>query len=112
VSGFLIGAVSILAACFAYDPVQSVWYSCIAMFGLELTVGVSWAIPLDIGGDYAGSVSAVMNTWGNMGGAVSTTLSGYLVKYYGWNSTFVVMSILAAVGGVLYTRIDAGKRIV
>jgi sugar phosphate permease len=111
VCGFLIGAVSILAACFAHDPVESVWYSCIAMFGLELTVGVSWAIPLDIGGDYAGSVSAVMNTWGNMGGAVSTTLSGYLVRYYGWNSIFIVMSILAVVAAGLFMRIDAAKRI-
>ena len=111
VGGFLIGAVAILAACFAADPVQSVWYSCIAMFGLELTVGVSWAIPLDIGGDFAGSVSAVMNTWGNMGGALSTTISGYLVKYYGWQSIFVVMSILAALGALLYLRIDAGKPI-
>ena len=112
VCGFLIGAASILAACFVHDPVQSVWYSCMAMFGLELTVGVSWAIPLDIGGDYAGSVSAVMNTWGNMGGAVSTTLSGYLVKYFGWNSIFVVMSALALVAAVLFMRIDASRRIV
>lgn len=112
IAGFLIGAVSILAACFAHNPVHSVWYSCIAMFGLELTVGVSWAIPLDIGGDFSGSVSAVMNTWGNMGGAISTTLSGYLVKYSGWNSIFVVMAVLAVLGAVLYTRIDAEKRIV
>jgi len=111
VGGFTLGAIAILAACFAHDPVQSVLYSCLAMFGLELTVGVSWAIPLDIGGDFAGSVSAVMNTWGNLGGAVSTTLSGYFVKYYGWNATFIVMSILAAFGALLYLRIDAGKRI-
>jgi predicted MFS family arabinose efflux permease len=82
------------------------------MFGLELTVGVSWAIPLDIGGDYAGSVSAVMNTWGNMGGAVSTTISGYLVKYFGWNSIFIVMSFLALVGAGLFLRIHADRRIV
>jgi MFS transporter, ACS family, glucarate transporter len=100
-----------LAACYAGDPVTSVYYSCAAMFGLELTVGVSWAIPLDIGGDYAGSVSAVMNTWGNMGGAVSTTLSGYLVNAFGWNSTFIVMSALALLAAVLFLRIDAGKRI-
>lgn len=111
VCGFLIGAVSILAACFVQDPEQSVLYSCVAMFGLELTVGVSWAIPLDIGGDYAGSVSAVMNTCGNLGGAVSTTLSGYLAHYFGWPSIFVGMAILAVVGAGLFTQIDAGKRI-
>ena len=81
------------------------------MFGLELTVGVSWAIPLDIGGDYAGSVSAIMNTCGNMGGAVSTTIAGYLVKYFGWNSVFIVMSFLAVVAAGLFLRIDAGKKI-
>ena len=82
------------------------------MFGLELTVGVSWAIPLDIGGDYSGSVSAVMNTLGNMGGAVSTTLSGFLVQYYGWNSTFIAMSVLSLIAAGLFTQIDAEKRIV
>jgi MFS transporter, ACS family, glucarate transporter len=111
VTGFLLAAATMLAACYAGDPVTSVYYSCAAMFGLELTVGVSWAIPLDIGGDYAGSVSAVMNTWGNMGGAVSTTLSGYLVNAFGWNSTFIVMSALALLAAVLFLRIDAGKRI-
>ena len=43
-------------------PQTCVLFSCLAVFGLELTVGVTWALPLDIGGDYAGSVSAVMNT--------------------------------------------------
>jgi len=109
--GFLIAAAAMLAACFVRDPVESVIYSCIAMFGLELTVGVSWAIPLDVGGDYAGSVSAVMNTCGNMGGAVSTTISGYLVRYYGWDSIFILMSALAILGAVLFARIDAEKRI-
>ncbi len=110
--GFLIGAVAILGACFAADPTTSVIFSCVAMFGLELTVGVSWAIPLDIGGDYSGSVSAVMNTLGNMGGAVSTTLSGFLVQYYGWNSTFIAMSVLSLIAAGLFTQIDAEKRIV
>ena len=111
IGGFLIGAAAILAACLVHDPFQSVWYSCIAMFGLELTVGVAWAIPLDIGGDFSGSVSAVMNTLGNMGGAVATTLSGYLVKYYGWNSTFFVMSALSVVAAILFTRIDCSRKI-
>ena len=111
VTGFLLAAVAILAACFAADPIHSVWFSCVAMFALELTVGVSWAIPLDIGGDVAGSVSAVMNTLGNMGGAVATTISGYLVKYYGWSATFIVMSVLSVIAAVLFLRIDAEKKI-
>ena len=111
VTGFLISGAGILAACLTPNALVSVAWSCVAMFGLELTVGVAWAVPLDIGGDYAGSVSAVMNSFGNMGGAVSTTLSGYLVKYYGWTSTFLVMAALTFVAAILFTRIDAGKKI-
>jgi hypothetical protein len=48
-------------ACYTANAVWSVGFSAAAMFGLELTVGVSWAVTLDIGGAYAGSVSSVMN---------------------------------------------------
>lgn len=111
ITGFVFGAINVLAACYAQDPVHSVWFSCTSMFFLELTVGVSWAIPLDIGGDYAGSVSGVMNTLGNLGGAVSTSAAGYLVKYFGWNSIFVAIATLALIGALLFSRIDASKRI-
>ena len=36
----------------AHDPKISVAFYCIAFFGLEWTVGISWAVPLDIGGDF------------------------------------------------------------
>lgn len=54
VFGFLLAAASILPATFTTNPTTSVWYTCLAFFGLELTVGVSWAVTLDIGADYAG----------------------------------------------------------
>jgi len=109
--GFIAAGAGMLASCLAANALVSVAWSCEAMFGLELTVGVAWAVPLDIGGDYAGSVSAVMNSFGNMGGAVATTASGYLVKYFGWPSTFFAMSAMAFIAAALFTRIDAGRRI-
>ena len=69
-----------------------VWLSCVAIFALESTVGDPWAITLDIGGDSAGSVSSVMNTCGNLGGAIGSALSAYLVVLYGWNAPFLVMA--------------------
>ena len=61
-----------------HDPKLSVAFSCLAFGGLELTVGVSWAIPLDIGGDFAGCTASVMNMCGNIGGAISPALLAYL----------------------------------
>jgi sugar phosphate permease len=111
ITGFLMAAAFIVPATFTTDPYHSVWYSCMALFGLELTVGVSWAVPLDIGGDFAGTVSSVMNTCGNIGGAISTSVLGSLVKAYGWDRPFVLAAILCVAAAVLFTRIDANKQV-
>jgi MFS family permease len=111
-TGFLLSGLSILAACITSNSLTCVWFSCVAMFFLESTVGVSWAITLDIGGDCAGSVSATMNTCGNMGGAIASALSAYLVLFYGWNAPFLLMVALSGVAALLYLRIDAAKRLV
>ena len=111
ISGFLLASIGIVPATLTADPYLSVAFSCLAFFGLELTVGVSWAIPLDVGGDFAGSVSAVMNTMGNIGGAISPTVLAYLVEGYGWNAPFLVASALCLAGAILYLKIDATRRI-
>ena len=101
-----------LPATFTASSLGSVWYTCVVVFGLEATVGVSWAIPLDIGGSYAGSVSSVMNMCGNVGGAISPPLLAYLVRMYSWKVPFVVSAALCVVGAALFGRIDATRRIV
>ncbi len=109
--GFLLAAASILPATLTQNPELCVVFSCLAVFGIEVTVGVSWAIPLDIGGDYAGSVSAVMNMFGNIGGAISPALLAYLVRGYGWDVPFLLASGFCLLGAALYTQIDATKKI-
>ena len=71
----------------------------IAMAGLELTVPVAWALCLDIAGDYSGSVTGVMNTLGNLGGAVSAVMIGYLATIFGWTVPFVVSQPAVRRGG-------------
>jgi MFS family permease len=109
IAGFLIAAIAILPATLTTDPKMCVWFSCLAFAGLELTVGVSWAIPLDIAGDFAGSAASVMNMTGNIGGAISPAALAYLVRAYGWNVPFLVTSALCLLGAVVYTQIDASK---
>jgi sugar phosphate permease len=109
--GFVIAGAAIIPATLTADPFTCVLLSCLAFFGLEFTVGVSWAVPLDIGGDFAGSVSAVMNTCGNMGGAISGPILAYLVGAYSWDAPFLVASALCVLAAVLFMRIDASRRI-
>jgi MFS family permease len=109
--GFLIATLAIPLACVASEPLVSVGYFCVAVFGIELTVGVSWALTLDLGGEYAGSVSAVMNTLGNLGAAIAAALTGYIVTASGWDSAFFVLAGLSLLAAGLFTRIDASQRV-
>ena len=110
-AGFLLAAVAIIPATLTPDPLTNVMLTCLAVFGLEVTVGVSWALPLDIGSDFAGSVSAVMNSFANLGGAISPLVLTYLVSQYGWDRPFVVASVFCFIGAILYLRIDPNRQI-
>ena len=111
ITGFLIGAVFIIPAVLTPGPGLCVLFTCVAFFGLESTVGVSWAIPLDIAGDRAGSVSSVMNMCGNIGGAISPIVLTQAVKYYGWNVPFLITAGLRALGAALYCKIDTERKV-
>jgi sugar phosphate permease len=109
--GFLIAAVCCPLAVLEPDRYLSAALFGGAVFGLELVVGNAWAVTLDIGGNFAGSCSAVMNTFGNVGGAIVAAATGFIVKYYGWNEAFYVVSALAVLGAILFTQIDAGRKL-
>src|SRR5258706_7078005 len=109
VIGFAIAGVGLIPGVLAQDARTGLFCLTVALAGLELTVAVSWAISLDIGGDFSGSVSAVMNTLGNLGGALSSVVIGYLAPHLGWNSPFLVASALCAIAALLATRIDPNR---
>jgi sugar phosphate permease len=111
IAGFVVSGAATVPAVLAHDARVSVAFYCVAFFALEWTVGISWAIPLDIGGDFAGSVSAVMNSLGNLGGALSAPVVTYVATRMGWNVPFYTTSALCAIAVLLFLRIDASRKI-
>ncbi|MDE2064369.1 MAG: MFS transporter [Bradyrhizobium sp.] len=69
-----------------------------SMFFLECTIGPSWAVPMDAGGKYSGTVSGMMNMAGNFGGALSPLVFGFLVQYGNWQAPFIVAAVLLVLG--------------
>jgi sugar phosphate permease len=112
IPGFILCAFATVPAVFATDVQASIMFYMLAFFALEWTVGISWAVPLDIGGDFAGSISAFMNMCGNIGGAIATSGLGLIVAYFGWNVPFLITGVLTVLAALLYLKIDASKRIV
>ncbi|MFL6796618.1 MAG: MFS transporter [Xanthobacteraceae bacterium] len=73
-----------------------------AMFFLECTIGPSWAVPMDVGGKYSGTVSGMMNMAGNIGGALSPLVFGVLVQFGNWQAPFIVAACLLLVGACIW----------
>jgi MFS family permease len=106
VFGFTVAAAGLVPGVLVQDAGTALACLVIALAGLELTVAVSWALCIDIGNQYSGSVSGVMNTFGNLGGAFSAVAVGYLATLYGWSPPFIVASGLCVVAAGCALRID------
>jgi MFS family permease len=72
------------------------------MLFLECTIGPSWAVPMDVGGEYSGTVSGMMNMAGNIGGALSPVVFGILAQLGSWVAPFIVAAALLVVGAAIW----------
>ncbi len=107
IAGFLLTSAFIPIAVLSHDMTTSIICFGIAIFGLELTVSNSWAVTLDIGGPFAGSCSAVMNSFGNLCAAVFTSRVGAFETTYGWNAVFFTVAAAGIAAAILFSRIKA-----
>ena len=73
-----------------------------AMFFLECNIGPAWAVPMDTGGKYSGTVSGMMNMAGNIGGAISPLVFPYLAQNVSWAAPFIGAALLLAGGAAIW----------
>lgn len=69
---------------------------------LYLSQSSFWSVSADIGGKSAGSVSGFMNMGGQLGGALTASLTPAIADKFGWTASFLVASGLCAVGAVAW----------
>jgi len=110
------GAFTMIAA-LARNPITTVYCLTGAMFFLEMNIGPAWAVPMDVGGEYSGTVSGMMNMAGQFVGAFSPTVFGVLVSKGAWVAPFAVSAGLLFIGAAIWafwidpdeSVIDRGK---
>ena len=83
-------------------PNTAVYCLTAAMFFLEMTIGPAWAVPMDVGGEFSGTVSGMMNMGGQFVGALSPTVFGYLVSRGSWVAPFSVSAGLLFIGAAIW----------
>ncbi len=112
ITGLLGCAVFITPAALTEDAMTAVICLTVSMFFLECTIGPSWAVPMDTGGKYSGTVSGMMNMAGNFGGAISPIVFGYLAQSGNWAAPFIVAAALLVAGSAVWAFwIDPDKPI-
>ena len=110
--GMIGCCVFIVPAALTADAYTAVYCLTAAMFFLECTIGPSWAVPMDVGGKYSGTVSGMMNMAGNIGGALSPLVFGFLAQYGNWQAPFIVAAALLVAGsGVWLFWLDPDRHV-
>jgi MFS transporter, ACS family, glucarate transporter len=79
---------------------------------LYFAVGAYWASTTDLSKTYAGTLSGLMNTGANLGGALSPTMTPWLADHWGWPVSFLVAALIALAGALMWLVIDPGKGLV
>ncbi len=99
---FLCVAGFISAGAAAEDPYLAILWLSLGAGSLSLSASSYWAVTIDLAKPYAGTVSGFMNMGGNLGGAISPTLTPYLAQHIGWEGTLYATAVLALFGALCW----------
>jgi sugar phosphate permease len=84
-----------------------------SLFFLELVISPAWAVPMDVGGEYSGTVSGVMNMAGSLAASVSPIVFGFLVQRGMWTAPFFISAGVLLTGALIWAfLIDPEKSVV
>ncbi len=84
-----------------------------SLFFLELVISPAWAVPMDVGGEFSGTVSGVMNMAGSLAASVSPIIFGFLVQRGMWRTPFFISAGVLVTGALIWAfLIDPEKSVV
>ncbi len=101
----------ILVAVNLNNPYGAVVALALAYAVLEVNEGAFWGATMYIARSDTMSATGVLNTGGNIGGLIGIPIVAYLSGGGHWTAAFVIGTVLALLGAVLWMGIDADKTI-
>ncbi len=112
--GLGVAAAFILAVVVTQEKFLVVVFLAIGFAGSDFMLPVAWAVCLDVGRKYAGTVTGAMNTAGQLGSFLVAFAFGRIVAATGGNydAPLYPMAILMAVSALLWLRIDPTRQLV
>ncbi len=72
---------------------------------LYLSQSSFWSVSVDIAGTSSGIFSSMVNMGGQIGGAVTASLTPWVALHFGWTTSFGISAVLAVVGAVCWLTV-------
>lgn len=105
-SGMAGAGCAIVAGGFADSPTLAIASLSLGAGCLYFAVGAYWASTSDLSKLHAGTLSGLMNTGANLGGALSPSLTPWMADQWGWPIALAAAGAIALVGAILWLKID------
>jgi len=100
--GFILAAAFVIPAALIANAFGSILCLAASFFFLEWVIGPAWAVPMDVGGQFSGTVTGVMNMIGALGGASTAVVYGSLFNRGLWVAPFLVSAGVMLVGALIW----------
>ena len=111
--GFTLAGIFVIPAALTSNTFLSILCLAASFFFLEWVIGPAWAVPMDVGGQFSGTVTGVMNMVGALGGASTAVVYGSLFNRGLWVAPFLVSAGVMFIGALIWTfLIDPEKSVV
>jgi MFS family permease len=105
-TGMIASAALLGAGVLFRNPHAIVACFSLALASLGASEGAFWTTAIDLGGDRAGVSAAIVNTGGNVGGALAPWLTPRISLAFGWHAALIVACVVCFLGAILWAWID------
>ena len=103
----------LITAALTPNPIAAAILLALTLGVADLCVSSCWSICHDVGGERAGTVTGAMNTFGNIGGALSPLVVGYAVQWWNsWTLPFFITAGIYVAGGILTLLVNPTKPLI
>ncbi|HEY5313834.1 MAG TPA: MFS transporter [Pirellulales bacterium] len=109
---YLVAAATMFSATLAVEPRVAATLLALATASSMFILGAAWGTCIDIGGNHAGVVSAVMNTSGQIGSILCPIVVTSLARRYNdWNAPLYLIAALFLSGAVAWCFVDPRRKV-
>jgi cyanate permease len=100
-----------MAGTSAANPYSSAVLIALGSAAANFMLPAAWGSCIDLGGRHARTLSAAMNTSGQIGGVLSPMIVGLSVQWFGsWSAPLYLTAPLYVAGAICWAGIDPSRR--